>query len=393
MKKEFNSKTAGCILCITFMLFFCGKCSDKVDCKDGKCFSLKKFKENLNNSLTGNCVGYSYSIFYNDKLEGFGTGGDSKLEIDGGKVMMSTQSRMHVASMSKTITAVTTIKLLAEKFYSIDEKIHKFLPPDWIVGPNIEEISFKQLLRHEAGFRDFNDEGCTGPSVADINMGACTLPSPSNYEYLRCKVQDGVFFGNMNQNFYHNMNYQLLRVIIPRLAGINHLNSANDVHTATKYVELVQNRIGNANVNCTDEGGVYHYQFPQPQNTHGMTFGNLTSSSGADGWFISSLAYGHFLNSLFKKEILNTYWLNNMVTNSLGCYSNTVDGVNYVTHNGGWTLEWGQNNINCVGNFSGCWVRLENGLIVVLEVNSNIMPIPETETIITNAYKNSLVDQ
>lgn len=122
-----------------------------------------------------------------------------------------------------------------------------------------------------------------------------------------------------------------------------------------------------------------------------MTFGNLTSSAGAYGWFMSALAYGHFLNSLFKKEILNQTWLNSMITNNLGCYPKEVDGIKYLIHNGGWSLAWGENNINCVGNFSGCWVRFENGLIVVLEVNSNIMPVPET--IITTAYKNALVDE
>jgi len=391
MKKEINLKNAGLFAFVIFVLFSCETSSDKVDCKNKKCLSLKRFKQNLNNSLRGKCIGYSYSIFYNDKLEGFGTGGNSRLEIDGGKISMSTQSRIQVASMSKTITAVTTLKLLAEKFYTIDEKIYKYLPPDWALGNNIQDISFKQLLRHETGFRMTDDVACTGPSVGELNMGACTLPNPSNYEYLRCKVQNGVILGNIGQHQYENINYQLLRVIIPRLAGINHLNSSNDVHTSTKYVELVQNRIGNVNINCTDNGGVYHYQFPLPEETHGLTFGNATSSAGANGWFVSALDYGHFLNSLFKKEILSASWLDKMIINNLGCYSSNAGGLNYITHNGGDIIGWGQNNINCIGATSNCWIRFENGLIVVLEVNSKITPDPET--IITTAYTNSMVDE
>jgi len=387
MKKEINFKNAGCILCITFLLFFCIKCDVNVDCEEGKCFSLDLFKENLNESLSGNCVGYSYSVFFNDQLGGFGTGGYDRLDIDGGNELMSTLSRIQVGSMSKTITAVTTLKLLAEKSYSINERILKYLPPDWTIGPNILDISFKDLLRHESGFRECEGEPCTGPAVEDINVGACALPTPSNYDYLRCKVEAGVELLDMNEYRYQNINYQLLRVIIPKLAGINHLNSSNDIHTATKYVELVQNRIGNVNVNCTDEGGVYHYPFPPPLNTHGMTFGNSTSIAGAGGWFISALDYGHFLNALFKEEILNSIWLDTMIFNNLGCYSVNRDGVSYITHNGGLELKWS----NCHGRMSGCWMRFENGLIVVLEVNSNITPDPEE--IIRTAYNNSLVDE
>lgn len=348
------------------------------------CISLNKLKESLKTQLDGKCVGYNYSIFCNGKYEGAGAGGYSRLDIDGGNKPMDVLSKVQIASMSKTITAVITLKLLSEKNLTIDEKISKYLPPDWTLGSNISKITFRQLLRHESGFRDIPGKDCTGPFLFNNNMGECSLPETSNYEYLKCKVLNGINSSDIDKFNYHSLNFQLLRVILPKLAGFNHLTTNNDSYTSQKFLDLARATLQNDSLNCYNES-VYHYSFPIKNDIHGMTFGNLLFAAGGGGFFMSSFEYGNFLNNLFQEQILNTNWLNQFINLKLGCFEEDINSKRKaLNHNGGHSLTWGANNINCKGAANSVWYRTDDGLIMVLEINSE-SPI-YINNILANAY-------
>jgi CubicO group peptidase (beta-lactamase class C family) len=61
-------------------------------------------------------------------------------------------TKMHVGSVSKFITAVAMVRMLSDHGLSLDDKIAPFLPSYWEVGNNIDEITFRQLLSHHSGF-------------------------------------------------------------------------------------------------------------------------------------------------------------------------------------------------------------------------------------------------
>jgi hypothetical protein len=54
---------------------------------------------------------------------------------------------------------------------SIDSRIAPFLPPDWVKGPGIDTITFRELLTHRAGFR--LDSGLVFTRRPRIDGGSC----------------------------------------------------------------------------------------------------------------------------------------------------------------------------------------------------------------------------
>jgi CubicO group peptidase (beta-lactamase class C family) len=374
------------LMVLLFVLTTSQQCQDKVNCVNGKCFSITKYKSNLDAALLNKCVGYTYAIYFNGKLERVGAGGKEVLPIDGKDVNMTISSRMHIASMSKTITAVTILKLLQDKGLSIDAKIINYLPNDWTKGVNIERITFKQLLTHNSGIR-----------YHTTTIGSCnSLGSDTdNYKFLRCLIANGVNADSINVTEYCNHNFSLFKVIMPKLAGFEHhvepdafnpfgvFGEGNHVFTANKYREIVKSKLHfGEGIDCIGND-LRYYKFPHPDHLLGVSFGDLSAQAGAYGWYMSSVEYGNFINSLYKKEILSEQWLNTMLINKLGCY-----GSDRNWHNGGWDIFWNNaDGTHSEGHFTGCWYKFENGLICVLEVNSSVTP--DVTLIVQDSYRNA----
>jgi Beta-lactamase len=69
---------------------------------------------------------------------------------------MTSQSRMGVMSMSKTITATAVVKQIAKlsdagQNISVDSPITSFLPSQWVRGPNVDNLTFRHLMTHTSG--------------------------------------------------------------------------------------------------------------------------------------------------------------------------------------------------------------------------------------------------
>jgi hypothetical protein len=106
-------------------------------------------------------------------------------------------TRMHVASVSKFLTAVGLVKVLDSKNISYDAAIVDYLPTYWSKGNNISKITFRHLLTHTSGF-------ATGSSASD-------------YVFMKSKVAGGV--SNVGSYDYENMNFGLCRILIPIING------------------------------------------------------------------------------------------------------------------------------------------------------------------------------
>ena len=58
---------------------------------------------------------------------------------------------MHVASVSKLMTAMAMTVLLRDNKISPDAQIINYLPDYWAKGSNIEHITFRNLFNHTSG--------------------------------------------------------------------------------------------------------------------------------------------------------------------------------------------------------------------------------------------------
>jgi CubicO group peptidase (beta-lactamase class C family) len=140
--------------------------------------------------------------------------------------------RMHIASVSKFITAMALVDLLDREGISVNSPIAPWLPDYWAQGSNIEDITFAHLLTHRSGFS-------TGGST-------------SNYSFMRQQVAAGVPFGHPAGNDYENMNFGLARILIATIGG--YVNTSYDpgflmrdplwdLITLMAYVDYVETRI------------------------------------------------------------------------------------------------------------------------------------------------------
>ena len=61
--------------------------------------------------------------------------------------------RVGLGAWALLATASPQHHLLARRHLGIDSQISPFLPPDWVKGPGVDTITFRDLLTHRAGFR------------------------------------------------------------------------------------------------------------------------------------------------------------------------------------------------------------------------------------------------
>lgn len=187
------------------------------------------------------------------------------------------ERRMHIASVSKLITAMAMTRLLDAKNISYDAKIADYLPAYWQKGPNIAQISFRNLLTHTSGFS-------TGGSSSD-------------YQFMKAQVAAGVT--SVGAYDYENMNFGLCRILIAVINGNVSKNAQFqltlndtiwDFVTIEAYKQYVQQAVfapagvTGATLDGTPNASLA-YGFPASGG--GWNSGDLATVSGGAGWHMT----------------------------------------------------------------------------------------------------------
>lgn len=209
-------------------------------------------------------------------------------------------TRMHVASVSKFLTAIGLVKLLDSKGISYDAKIVTYLPAYWAKGANIDKITFRHLLIHKSGFR--------GES------------SDSDYLFMKSNVAAGVSSGDIGSEYdYENMNYGLMRILIPVINGdisadqafpAPYRDPAWDSITIAFYRDYMQDKVfspaGVANVDFTPlpfaAGSALAYKWPLTDN--GWNSGDLKTVAGGAAWRLSLKELLDVMNHFRRKNTI-----------------------------------------------------------------------------------------
>ena len=319
----------------------------------GSTLNPTMFGQKLHAALKDSVTGYvlqirqNGSVVYNQKWNWGQTPADASQgwEYD---------TRMHVASVSKYLTALGMMKALTLKSISYDAKIIDYLPTYWDKGPNINQITFRNLLNHRSGFS-------TGVSSSD-------------YPFMKQNVARGVSgVGNYD---YENMNFGLCRILIPVVMG--YIDKDFKVRDATWdalsiawYKSFMQTYIftpaGVANADFAPSSSAknaYAYKFPH-NNQDGWNSGELSSMSGGAGWRLSVNEVLNVMNHARRKNsILSTREIQYGLDNKFG-----IDQVistpagNLYNKNGSWGNGNGDRE-QCVAYF------LPNNMELVIFVNS-----------------------
>ena len=238
--------------------------------------NTKKLERDLHDLLSPCTVGYSMQLRRYGKIVFDKPWGFSKMPGERGPagVPWTADTPMHVASVSKLITAMAMTKLLWYRNISPDALIWPYLPKYWIRGEGIDSITFRHLLTHRSGL---------------VVPGA---PGPSDFPFMKAAIAHGA----TGLPGYLNINYGLCRILISTIDApylFDLLPTTNDnywdlttIRHYTKYV--TENIFDPAGVTST----LQHTEpnalaYPIPVTLPGYNSNDLSTMCGCVGWHLS----------------------------------------------------------------------------------------------------------
>jgi CubicO group peptidase (beta-lactamase class C family) len=361
--------------------------SDVTVCDTSGCISEAKLQNNICNALAGQVEGYDCLVGSLRPM----FGGQARTSVDGSLAMLPSYT-MDIASVSKTMTATAILQLLNDGNIPVDTPIWPFIYLDWPLGPNVEQITFKDLLTHTSGF-------------GQLPNNQCGNNNEINYQGIEADVAMGVDASNIGVPAYGNCNFALLRELMPALMRVDLLGYANGQARANQssalYIGYMNSHVfgpvGVSNVSCTPPlagvNQILDYPFPAGSNS-GMNWGDWSLRCGSGGWQLSANDIFAVVNSLATNTtLLPSAEKTQMLSESLGWDSAVGRDCPspYVCKNG--DLNNGNSN-----PFYALWTYagiLNCNVPVVVMVNS---PLPEPYQdgddiigLVETAYENSKV--
>ncbi|HCB03057.1 MAG TPA: serine hydrolase domain-containing protein [Nocardioides sp.] len=235
------------------------------------------FRSDLHDALKDKVAGYSMELRQHGMRVTSRNHGWAKTSDDGGQ-RWTTGVRMHVASVSKLLTAFAMTKVLAAHGISPDAKISAYLPRYWSKGDHVSDITYRQLMTHRSGF--------------DVPGSA------SDFSTMKAHVAAGV--ASTGGYHYENMNFGLCRLLIATITGAVPVDARFqilfipedviwDYVATTAYAEFVRTHLFEpacvTGPTHTHPGSdALAYDMPVGS---GWDSGDLTSMAGGAGWHCS----------------------------------------------------------------------------------------------------------
>lgn len=343
--------------------------------------NLDKFCSSIHNALKDSVVGYVMQISKNGtpvcnrKWNWAQTPANSKQAWD-------FNTRMHVASVSKWLTAIGMMKALKLKGLSYDTKIIDYLPAYWKKGKNIDNITFGNLLNQTSGFH----------------------PNTSSSSFLLMKntlAQDNESIGKYD---YENMNFGLCRILIATVMGYVDKSTAWpdavwDMFTIKFYKKFMQEKVFMpSGVMLADFApfpafkNALAYKFPD-DNDDGWNSGDLATICGGTSWrlsvsdLIKVMHHARRMNDILSADEVqegldNKFGIDQVIPTNAG---------NLYNKNGG----WGSKKTDGRYEQAVIYFLPENMELAIL-VNSRIGKAASPTSlrgIVANAYKDALEEK
>ena len=309
-------------------------------------FSLDLFEANVRANFIGNSVGGAYAINSGGQVAVRADGwGQARTAADGAEAFTE-NTRMTSASIAKQLTAVAIVKILQDTpGVNLDSPIGPYLPAAWTRGPNIDAITFRQLLTHQSGLRriDFDASASDGNGIDWNNDGSdddgASLGEQTAFAGLQSLVAFGIPTNGLpnipNSTLvarqaafsYENANFALMRVMVPYLLGDKAAADASatpNQYTADAYVTYVRDSvlapmgIAAADTKPADPTPALNYNFPA-DGGNGRNYGDRTLLAGGEGWWLSATQWAAFLDNIrYDTNVISAATRNQMRAGQLG---------------------------------------------------------------------------
>lgn len=304
--------------------------SDITACDPQGCISEASFSNNIVNKLNNNVTGYVVtvgglaSVFAGQARTSTDPPSPTELTL----AMLPTEY-INVASVSKTLTAIGVLQSITNHNWSINSLIAPYIYSDWTQGPNINTITFEDLMTHTSGF-----------------PGSTCGGSNTTYAILKSIIASGVAANHETQPpVYSNCNFAIFRELLFIMEG-NSIANLPDGQTrasasANFYVSYMNQHVfshfdisgpgPSRTVTCAPNPdpqlAMLAYPFP-PGNTPGWNGGgDWTLSCGGGGWNLSAGDLFFVLNDIAGGSVLLTPTQKTQMSSNFLGWDNAVRGV------------------------------------------------------------------
>jgi CubicO group peptidase (beta-lactamase class C family) len=292
------------------------------------------FQAAIRNALSRSAVGYCMELRQHGAVVATQQHGLSQVAGAGSSdVLWTPNTPMHVASLSKLITAIAMTKVLASLNVQPGSPIAGYLPAYWSKGAQVDKITFADLLTHTSGLTS----------------------TATDFESMKSDIAAGV--STIGTYQYANMNFSLCRILLATLNKAVALDAQFpapfqdagwDLATINAFqgyvTAFVFNPSGAAAHLAHQPGDALAYSFPALAGQPGWNDGDLTTGSGADGWHMTASQYLDVMGTFRRAgTILSTAQAQAMLDDGFGVdwIGSTAAGA-YYAKNGLWENGDGQ---------------------------------------------------
>jgi CubicO group peptidase (beta-lactamase class C family) len=294
--------------------------ADRV-CTASACISLSRLARSIDSQLQGKAVGYVALVGRSHAV----ASGLARTAADPPQLAMGPDVMVNVASVGKMFTTIAVLKSLARHHLNIDSRIWPFLPPDWVKGPGIGTITFRELLTHRAGFR--------------LDSGRVFATDDAAREQVRQGIQQI----DKQAADYNNINFTIFRDMLPLMEGVRDPGPAARAAAATRFfITYVQRQVFDP-VSVTDatcapvRNAMLMYPPPAAGTRPGKPAPPGPSACSSGGWFMTSASMRRVLDGLITgNRLLSPSQRQLMGDNCLG-WDCSLNGKadNYLSKTGG----------------------------------------------------------
>ncbi len=340
-------------------------------CKNGQCFDLKRFADNIEDALKDKkVVKYGFEVRRGlsviQRAEG-----PKRTQADPPASDFTVFDRFNPASVAKTITSVATLQLLSKESISIEDPIYPYLPTNWNIPNSSKTITFKEVLNHSSGLRNENAGGY-------------------EYQHMKTLIENGINMADKVPS-YQNVNYALLRILVASLDGFNEWGNNPGPQTCSRFINYVNREIfsplGIYNVQYKPAANAPTLFYPYPHgNANGTAYGDWTNKPGSAGAHVSVHELTIFGAATFNGMLLSNSMVNAMKQHGLGFgdYGEMPDGGH----------SWGKGGFfpgsyNGGAELSSVIVHFDSGVTAMLVINGEV----SAKNVIRDAYKAAFVSQ
>ena len=319
-------------------------------CTASTCVSLTRLAHSIGNQLRGTAVGYVALVGQSHVV----ASGLARTAADPPKLAMGPDVMVNVASVGKIFTTIAVLQSLARRHLSIYSRIAPFLPPDWVKGPGIDTITFRELLTHRAGFR--LDSGLV---FATDNAA-------------RDQVRHGIDQVDKQVADYNNIDFTIFRDLLPFLERVRDPGPAARAAVADRFfLAYVQRQVfgpvGVTDARCAPvRDAMLMYLPPFSGTAPGSRALAGPSACAGGGWFMTPAGMLRVLDGLISDRLLSGSQRELMDDNCLGWDCSIASQAGYRGKYGG-----------CCGGSAGLQIFfgiLAGTIPVVIATNSNGPP-------------------